>query len=163
MVPQVEEPQPIIESAPVIEEVKEEATGIACQAEPARKGRCGGKKGNGFPRRALKSLIQQEMEKQSRIVFEKLMREYKFPIEEQEPIVQEDGETRQTSHTNVACDGCGCNPIVGFRYKCSVCKDFDFCSACEEKLEHPHPFLKIKKNGGAPAVMITMLNENEEQ
>jgi hypothetical protein len=43
----------------------------------------------------------------------------------------------------VACDGCGMHPIVGPRYKCCVCKNFDFCAKCEEIRDHPHAFLKI--------------------
>jgi sequestosome 1 len=65
----------------------------------------------------------------------------------------------QVVHQGVECDGCQVSPIVGHRYKCSVCQDFDFCSNCEEKIDHLHPFLKIKNAGGAPAVMITVLNE----
>ena len=42
------------------------------------------------------------------------------------------------------CDGCNAFPLVGIRYKCSVCHDFDFCETCEEKIPHPHSFLKIK-------------------
>ena len=53
-------------------------------------------------------------------------------------------------------------PIKGLRYKCSVCKNFDYCAGCEERLGHEHAFLKIRKEGGAPDVMITMLDENEE-
>ena len=65
-------------------------------------------------------------------------------------------------HENVCCDGCGESPIIGVRYKCAVCKDFDYCANCEDKLDHDHPFLKIKKAGGAPAVMVTVLNEDEQ-
>ena len=43
------------------------------------------------------------------------------------------------------CNGCFQSPIVGVRYKCSVCKNFDFCSSCEEKRSHDHAFLKINK------------------
>ena len=48
-------------------------------------------------------------------------------------------------HKGVVCDGCAAYPIVGVRYKCAVCKDFDFCEKCEEKLteKHLHPFIKI--------------------
>lgn len=53
-------------------------------------------------------------------------------------------------------------PIMGLRYKCSVCKNFDYCAGCEERLGHEHAFLKIRKEGGAPDVMITMLDENVE-
>lgn len=63
-------------------------------------------------------------------------------------------------HTNVICDGCGANPIIGVRYKCSVCKDFDYCEQCEEKLDHPHAFLKIKRAGQAPKAIFTTIDEN---
>jgi hypothetical protein len=53
----------------------------------------------------------------------------------------------QVVHQGVECDGCQVSPIVGHRYN------------CEEKIDHLHPFLKIKNAGGAPAVMITVLNE----
>lgn len=52
-------------------------------------------------------------------------------------------------HYRVECDGCGMNPIIGIRYKCSVCRNFDFCQSCEEKnakeQKHKHNFLKIRK------------------
>ena len=50
------------------------------------------------------------------------------------------------------CDGCGMNPIKGIRYKCTVCKDFDYCEGCEVTLanKHGHPFLKIRKPEFAP-------------
>jgi len=48
-----------------------------------------------------------------------------------------------TEHKHVACDGCGMSPLIGIRYKCSVCENFDYCEICEERLNHAHPFLKI--------------------
>jgi len=50
-------------------------------------------------------------------------------------------------HSNVRCDGCQEHPIVGARYKCTVCPDFDLCAACESKNIHPdsHPLLKLKE------------------
>lgn len=42
---------------------------------------------------------------------------------------------------------CGATPIIGTRYKCSVCDDFDLCENCEPIYEHDeHAFLKIKNN-----------------
>lgn len=41
-------------------------------------------------------------------------------------------------------------------------KDFDLCSKCEESLVHPYPFLKIRKAGGAPSMIITVLNEDNQ-
>jgi hypothetical protein len=37
------------------------------------------------------------------------------------------------------------NPIIGIRYKCIECPTFNFCSSCEEKIEHEHNLLKMKK------------------
>ena len=49
-------------------------------------------------------------------------------------------------HFGVKCDGCGKFPIVGCRYKCAVCNNFDYCEDCEKKLsqKHGHPLLKIR-------------------
>ncbi len=49
-------------------------------------------------------------------------------------------------HSRVSCDGCGVFPVVGIRYKCYVCPDFDFCEKCEATQEHPHPFIKLRKS-----------------
>ena len=62
---------------------------------------------------------------------------------------KEDNKTTKTEekpiHEGITCDGCGVSPIVGCRYKCAVCHNFDYCENCEEKLteEHQHPFIKI--------------------
>jgi hypothetical protein len=53
-------------------------------------------------------------------------------------------DNKEVVHTFVKCDGCGVKPIIGARYKCSVCYDFDYCQNCEASKEHAHPFLKIK-------------------
>ena len=66
-------------------------------------------------------------------------------------------------HQNVACDGCDMSPIVGVRYKCSVCQNFDLCSTCEELANHPHPFIKINTSDQAPVAIVTVIDEDKEK
>lgn len=48
-------------------------------------------------------------------------------------------------HPNVRCTNCNSLPIIGIRYKCQVCSNFNLCSACEARFEHPHGLLKMCK------------------
>lgn len=46
-------------------------------------------------------------------------------------------------HPNVVCDGCN-GPVVGFRYICSECIEFDLCMSCEAKMIHrDHAMFRI--------------------
>eukprot|EP01105_Mastigella_eilhardi_P013023 TRINITY_DN2962_c0_g1_i6.p2 TRINITY_DN2962_c0_g1~~TRINITY_DN2962_c0_g1_i6.p2 ORF type:complete len:408 (+),score=87.62 TRINITY_DN2962_c0_g1_i6:69-1226(+) len=49
-------------------------------------------------------------------------------------------------HRGVICDCCD-REIVGVRYKCRHCSDYDLCSECEQKHQHDpgHTFEKIEK------------------
>ena len=49
-------------------------------------------------------------------------------------------------HDEIQCKGCGMVPIIGIRYKCAECENFNYCQKCEEMGRHPHLFYKIKKN-----------------
>ncbi|KIM33740.1 hypothetical protein M408DRAFT_325348 [Serendipita vermifera MAFF 305830] len=46
---------------------------------------------------------------------------------------------KRVEHANVMCNMCSECPIIGVRYKCqdAECPDFDMCSACLAKGEHP--------------------------
>ena len=49
-------------------------------------------------------------------------------------------------HKGVRCEGCGLEPIVGWRFKCSICDDYNLCENCEENIgckKHNHPFIKL--------------------
>lgn len=59
---------------------------------------------------------------------------------------------RRQSISSITCSSCSMNPLVGIRYKCSTCQDYDLCSECLEQLEekvedafHPqsHVFLRL--------------------
>jgi len=41
-------------------------------------------------------------------------------------------------HRRVTCDGCGVAPIVGPRFKCETCADYDLCGACHSKRAELH-------------------------
>ncbi|KAG9465340.1 hypothetical protein GDO78_018488 [Eleutherodactylus coqui] len=43
--------------------------------------------------------------------------------------------TPNVVHPNVTCDGCE-GPVVGNRFKCLICPDYDLCSTCETKGIH---------------------------
>jgi len=53
-------------------------------------------------------------------------------------------DTGKVIHFGVECDLCGMYPIIGDRYKCSICEDWDCCAACEP--QHDHPLIKFKKS-----------------
>ena len=48
-------------------------------------------------------------------------------------------------HKGIKCNGCKCNEIVGPRFKCIICEDFNLCSKCEKYIDHDidHILLKI--------------------
>ena len=49
-------------------------------------------------------------------------------------------------HSGIKCHDCQVFPIVGIRYKCLKCDNFDLCENCEEKngKNHGHPLLKLR-------------------
>lgn len=53
-------------------------------------------------------------------------------------------EQRQRVHQGVTCDSCQATPVVGYRYKCQICPDFDLCQDCKLQNQHSnHPMILI--------------------
>ena len=54
-----------------------------------------------------------------------------------------------TTHNGIKCKNCFKEPIIGYRYKCSECINYNLCQDCEEQNsisgDHPHNFIKIRK------------------
>ncbi|CAD8113398.1 unnamed protein product [Paramecium sonneborni] len=47
-------------------------------------------------------------------------------------------------HKRHTCDGCQVHPIIGSRFKCLECPDYDLCEECQVKnLHNHHKFFKI--------------------
>ena len=102
-------------------------------------------------------MIKAEFEKQAKECFAKLLKSEELPAPDMTIW------DAHAVHMGVACDNCQVFPIRGLRYKCSVCKNFDFCAQCEDRCEHEHAFLKISQPGGAPDVMVTVLGEEQPE
>ncbi|CAK57387.1 unnamed protein product (macronuclear) [Paramecium tetraurelia] len=71
-------------------------------------------------------------------------------------------DAKKIVHQRVACDGCEMFPIVGIRYKCAVCQDFDLCEKCEDLGTHEHAMLKIRNPGQAPSIIITAIGDKPD-
>lgn len=75
-------------------------------------------------------------------------------LKDKPKIAKKEEKTRDKNvvHCDYICDGCEASPIIGIRYKCGVCKDFDYCEKCEKIFgeKHGHPFLKIRNPDEAP-------------
>ena len=55
-------------------------------------------------------------------------------------------EENQSVHTGITCDNCKKPTIIGVRYKCFICPNYDLCSDCEKTNCHDiqHCFIKLK-------------------
>jgi len=64
------------------------------------------------------------------------------------PVIVENSNVK-VIHYSVQCDGCKVSPVVGIRYKCTICNNFDYCEKCEATKEHVHSFIKIKTSSNS--------------
>ncbi|XP_044060968.1 sequestosome-1 isoform X2 [Siniperca chuatsi] len=73
-------------------------------------------------------------------------------------------------HPNVTCDGCN-GPVVGTRFKCSVCPNYDLCSACQARGTHTehallpiwHPLQWFPRGKWMKRMKHCMWNQNHAQ
>jgi hypothetical protein len=76
-------------------------------------------------------------------------------------------------HVDVSCDRCGQRPVVGVRYRCSMCANYDLCESCLIRLEDhssptilppfhdpSHLFLRIPKPSNT-SFYPTVVNRSE--
>jgi hypothetical protein len=99
----------------------------------------------------IKSEVQEELMNQSRM--SEAFKKSEVSDEEVKPKVV---------HNHIICDGCGADPVMGVRYKCAVCNDYDLCEKCEATSDHDHPFLKIKHPGQRPLKIFVAMRDEED-
>lgn len=101
----------------------------------------------------------------SQQVFKKVDPEFDKMWDEQHK--QEENQTASSNlneHSRITCDGCQMYPLIGNRYKCSVCYDYDLCESCEHKMgdSHGHCFIKIRHPDAAPKKILCCVDEKFE-
>ncbi|XP_013097325.2 protein ref(2)P [Stomoxys calcitrans] len=69
------------------------------------------------------------------------------------PSSGEDLNNPRSIHLNVNCDSCLMAPIVGFRYKCIQCPNYDLCQHCEAKHVHADHMMVRMPNNNCPYVV----------
>ncbi|XP_071864040.1 refractory to sigma P [Bombus fervidus] len=80
-------------------------------------------------------IAREEMRQHNKIYIKPFSSEQKAPSHEKEKAV----------HFGVYCDGCD-NDIIGFRYKCIQCEDYDLCEQCEiAQIHSDHYMIRMPK------------------
>jgi hypothetical protein len=115
-----------------------------------------------YTNKKIKRIVDHKLSKYRNQILSKLFKLSDETIEKKfNPKNNDDCEI--SVHDKITCDGCKTNPIKGIRYKCSVCNDFNFCQACEEKEgeKHAHCFIKIRQPKYAPTQILNVMQEHE--
>ena len=110
--------------------------------------------GNDIDNQEIINIIDQNFEKfrenlinESKVQSSKIIMESKLKLQEDNNIENEPETPSSVEiHEGCVCNGCGDFPIIGIRYKCVECKDFDYCEKChaDKKFIHKHPFYKLR-------------------
>ncbi|XP_048096427.1 E3 ubiquitin-protein ligase MIB2 isoform X3 [Alosa alosa] len=63
-------------------------------------------------------------------------------------------------HSNIICDGCKKHGIMGMRWKCKVCYDYDLCTQCYMNSKHDlaHPFERYETAHSQPVSLAPRQN-----
>jgi len=70
-------------------------------------------------------------------------------------------------HKGIKCQKCMAEPIIGIRYQCTECKDYNLCEKCEEENSKEnfhnkeHNFIKIRETKVTEKKVVKRLNEKE--
>jgi next-to-BRCA1 protein 1 len=102
---------------------------------------------------------QQKKEKGSHIRSHKME-----TILNSDSMLNDDKNKNETVHSNTRCDGCGMDPLIGVRYKCNECYNFDFCSACHQQKKEKGSHIRSHKMAAIlePDDSLALSNLNED-
>lgn len=74
--------------------------------------------------------------------------EKEIKVEEKKDDIEKNEQESLMTFRYVTCDECKVCPIVGYRYKCLECPDYDLCHECFIKDNHKHNMMVIKNRRG---------------
>jgi hypothetical protein len=61
---------------------------------------------------------------------------------------------------SLICDGCGMSPLVGKRFYCQTCSNYDLCAACTEK-GHEHQLILIPQSDEEEEIFLKSIETSE--
>jgi hypothetical protein len=103
-------------------------------------------------RASITEIINNTLDKTKETLINKTLKRAMKLIDKKTKHVEE--KTSNVIHPTHSCDGCQVRPIVGIRYNCTVCSNFDFCEKCEEQHgeTHAHPMVKFRTSEFQPRI-----------
>ena len=92
-----------------------------------------------------------------------VMKDNQMKKEKEDSMMSNQSKIEEGKHVHkyIICDGCEMDPVVGVRYKCAICPDYDLCENCEATTTHDHPFLKIKNKKQTPHKIIAIIDDDQ--
>ena len=78
--------------------------------------------------------------------FEQITKSVYIPIQKNVERKSMKYHQRGIIHKGIQCSNCGMLPLLGFRYKCTICDNYNLCENCQDSsvsIKHDHPMVKI--------------------
>ncbi len=120
----------------------------------------------------ISKIIDKELKLTQDIIFKKYKNLIKEFLKDFEKLIQKQEEanlekkekyTISNIHEYIRCNFCNEYPIIGIRFKCSLCPSLNICEKCERGIGniHEHNFIKIRNPEQAPKIINTFIKENK--
>ena len=87
----------------------------------------------------IRTLVQSKLQSLEKTILDSISKKY--------PQQNNINNNNAIIHKGIKCSNCGMKNIIGIRYKCTTCSNYNLCEECEDSIEHDdtHVFLKIKE------------------